>query len=252
MSPSNPLGSDNRFHNVGVSARHQDFESLARKGLKALREDPSEETLDRLAVGTDMSELGRFMVTKNRNDIGAFRTSILLNIGITPPYMHDGSLNTSWDVMDHYNKGGEPTYSWDHKGIHFVVLNSVVEKDFWTARGMTPMERMMTVAGLDNGVQSPPDTFQAGGCHSRAHPSAPDQPDRQHPFSRYAFYGMALALRPGDPNDGCGDGEVQVHGGGLVDKIYNLWNRNPITVARAYTSSWGKKSMPLRPNLKSY
>ena len=29
---------------------------------------------------------------------------------------------------------GEPTYSFDHKGVHFVVLNSVVEKDFWTAR----------------------------------------------------------------------------------------------------------------------
>jgi 3',5'-cyclic AMP phosphodiesterase CpdA len=50
---------------------------------------------------------------------------------------------------------GEPTYSFDHKGVHFVVLNSVVEKDFWTARGMTPMQRMLTVAGLDNGVQSP-------------------------------------------------------------------------------------------------
>jgi cytochrome c peroxidase len=48
------------------------------------------------------------MVTRNRSDIGAFRTSILLNIGITSPYMHDGSLKTLWDVMDHYNKGGEP------------------------------------------------------------------------------------------------------------------------------------------------
>ena len=49
---------------------------------------------------------------------------------------------------------GKPTYSFDHKGVHFVVLNSVVESDFWTARGMSPMERMKTVAGLDNGVQS--------------------------------------------------------------------------------------------------
>jgi cytochrome c peroxidase len=108
MSPSNPLGTDNRFHNIGVSARHQDFESLAKNAFKALQEDPSEQKLDELALGTDMSELGRFMVTKNRSDIGAFRTSILLNIGITPPYMHDGSIETLWDVMDHYNKGGEP------------------------------------------------------------------------------------------------------------------------------------------------
>lgn len=107
MNLSNPLGTDNRFHNIGVSARHQDFEDLARRGLKALEEDPSEHRLEELALNTDMSELGRFMVTKNRSDIGAFRTSMLLNIGITPPYMHDGSLPTLWDVMDHYNKGGE-------------------------------------------------------------------------------------------------------------------------------------------------
>jgi cytochrome c peroxidase len=107
MNPSNPLGTDNRFHNIGVSARHQNFEELARKGLKALEEDPSEAKLEELALNTDMSELGRFMVTKNRSDIGAFRTSMLLNIGITPPYMHDGTITTLWDVMDHYNKGGE-------------------------------------------------------------------------------------------------------------------------------------------------
>jgi cytochrome c peroxidase len=108
MNLSNPLGTDNRFHNIGVSALHQDFEGLAAKALKALKEDPSEQKLDELALGTEMSELGRFMVTKNRSDIGSFRTSILLNIGITGPYMHDGSLPTLWDVMDHYNKGGEP------------------------------------------------------------------------------------------------------------------------------------------------
>jgi len=108
MNLSNPLGTDNRFHNVGVSARHQDFEGLAAKALKLLDEDPSEKKLDELALSTPMSELGRFMVTKNRADIGAFRTSILLNVAITPPYMHDGSLPTLWDVMDHYNKGGEP------------------------------------------------------------------------------------------------------------------------------------------------
>ncbi|MBN1419267.1 MAG: cytochrome-c peroxidase [Planctomycetes bacterium] len=108
MSPSNPLGTDNRFHNIGVSARHQDFEGLAKKAIVVLAEDPSEEKLDELALSTDMSEMGRFMVTKNRSDIGAFRTSILLNIGITAPYMHDGTVETLWDVIDHYNKGGEP------------------------------------------------------------------------------------------------------------------------------------------------
>ena len=77
MNPSNPLGTDNRFHNVGVSARHQDFDTLAKQGLKALEEDPSEQKLEELALATDMSELGRFLVTKNRSDIGTFRTPLL-------------------------------------------------------------------------------------------------------------------------------------------------------------------------------
>jgi cytochrome c peroxidase len=107
LNATNPLGTDYRFHNIGVSAHNQDFERLAGEALRALAADPSEQELDRLALATDLSELGRFMVTKNDADIGAFRTPQLRNIGITPPYMHDGSMQTLWDVMDHYNKGGE-------------------------------------------------------------------------------------------------------------------------------------------------
>jgi cytochrome c peroxidase len=51
--------------------------------------------------------LGRFMITRNRADMGSFRTPMVLNVGITAPYMHDGSMTTLWDVIDHYNKGGE-------------------------------------------------------------------------------------------------------------------------------------------------
>jgi len=107
ISSSNPIGTDNRFHNVGVSARHQDFEGLAKKALVALAKDSSKETIDKLALETDLAELGRFVVTKNRADIGSFKTQQVRNVGITAPYMHDGSMATLWDVMDHYNKGGE-------------------------------------------------------------------------------------------------------------------------------------------------
>ena len=118
---ANPLGTDNRFHNIGVSARHRDFEALARRALKALAEDPSERKLDELAVGTDLSELGRFMVTRRYADIGAFRTPQIRNVGITSPYMHDGSLETLWDVMDHYNAGGDPNPFLDG-GIEALAL----------------------------------------------------------------------------------------------------------------------------------
>ena len=110
LNPSNPIGTDNRFHNIGVAARHQNFNELARKALQALQGAQGKaglEAVDHLALETDMSELGRFMVTKYRSDIGSFKTLQLRNVGVTPPYMHDGSMQTLWDVVDHYNKGGE-------------------------------------------------------------------------------------------------------------------------------------------------
>lgn len=107
INSSNPLGTDNLFHNIGVSARKQNFEALAQQALSALKDGSDVDALDKLALQTDMSELGRFIVSKNRGDIGAFKTEQLRNVGITAPYMHDGSLRTLWDVLDHYNKGGE-------------------------------------------------------------------------------------------------------------------------------------------------
>lgn len=110
LNQAAPIGTDDRFHNIGVSARKQNFEDLAGKALKALHGKTgkeAQEAIDRLAIETNLSELGRFLVTKNRSDIGAFKTSQLRNIGVTGPYMHDGSMQTLTDVIDHYNKGGE-------------------------------------------------------------------------------------------------------------------------------------------------
>jgi cytochrome c peroxidase len=107
INSSNPLGTDNLFHNIGVSARTKNFEALAGQALGVLSQADNTQALDKLAVETDMSELGRFLVSKRRQDIGAFKTEQLRNVGLTAPYMHDGSLHTLWDVMDHYNKGGE-------------------------------------------------------------------------------------------------------------------------------------------------
>ena len=57
---------------------------------------------------------------------------------------------------------------------------------------------------------------------------------------------------PFNPNDGCGDGEVRVHADGLVDKVYNLWNRKPLTFGRTYMASWGGEGVPPKPNRASY
>jgi len=78
---------------------------LARKGL-ALVEKGNTKQIDELALQTDLSELGRFLVTKQTADVGAFKTPGLRNILMTHPYFHDGSQDTLWDTIDHYNKGG--------------------------------------------------------------------------------------------------------------------------------------------------
>lgn len=102
-----PLFSDQKFHNIGIAAHKQDFVQLARRAVDVVRLG-DEKQIDELALQTEFSELGRFLVTKKENDVGAFKTPTLRNVGITGPYMHDGSLTTLWDVMDHYNKGGVP------------------------------------------------------------------------------------------------------------------------------------------------
>ena len=102
-----PLFSDQKFHNIGIAAREHDFPKLANKALRVVRTGDAKQ-IDELALQTDLSEMGRFLVTKNENDIGSFKTPTLRNVAITGPYMHDGSLTTLWDVMDHYNKGGLP------------------------------------------------------------------------------------------------------------------------------------------------
>ncbi len=55
-----------------------------------------------------LKDEGRWRVTKRDEDRGAFRTPSLRNVALTAPYMHDGSLATLEDVVEFYDKGGEP------------------------------------------------------------------------------------------------------------------------------------------------
>lgn len=54
----------------------------------------------------ELTDQGRYTVTKKDGDQGAFRTPTLRNIALTAPYMHDGSLKTLKDVVDFYVGGG--------------------------------------------------------------------------------------------------------------------------------------------------
>jgi 3',5'-cyclic AMP phosphodiesterase CpdA len=267
---------------------------------------------DFVLFGGDLAQLGQ----PEELELGA---QILKNLKAPMRVMvgeHDWYLDmgAKWQALF-----GQPSYSFDHKGVHFVVLNSVVEKDFWTARNLTPMQRMQTVAGLDNAVQSP---FSVGDAQrqwlkddlKKVPPATPlivfshsplyklyrpwnfwteDAEQVQAILRRFQsvvvlhghthqpltnrignihFHGMlstawpwpyapeglpALTVQMGrpnpfDPQDGCGDGSVLVHPDGLVDKIYNLWNRNPVTVSKNYTATRGGKNRPTPPALRSF
>lgn len=71
-------------------------------------QDLTDELFHNLGIGMDAKEpdLGRYVVTKVEKDKGAFRTPSVRNIALTAPYMHDGSLKTLREVVEHYNKGG--------------------------------------------------------------------------------------------------------------------------------------------------
>ncbi len=51
-------------------------------------------------------DIGRARVTELDSDIGKFKVPTLRNVALTAPYMHDGSLATLEDVVDHYSSGG--------------------------------------------------------------------------------------------------------------------------------------------------
>jgi 3',5'-cyclic-AMP phosphodiesterase len=267
---------------------------------------------DFVLYGGDLAQLGRPVeLTLGAQILKAIKAPVRMMVGEHDWYL---DLGAKWRELF-----GEPTYSFDHKGTHIVVLNSVVEKDFWTARGMTPEQRMGTVAGLDNGIQS---RFEVGDeqrawlqkdlakvpkttplivfSHSPLYKyyrnwnfwtdDAEQVQAILKPFNHVTvihghthqlltnrigninFHGMLSTAWPWpyaphglppltvqmerpdpfDPNDGLGDGEVHLHPDGLADKIYNLWNRNPVQVSATYMTSGGKKDPPANPNLVSY
>jgi cytochrome c peroxidase len=100
FSAATPNFSDNKFHNTGVGAKGRDYAALAREAAGR--------TADDLARSPGTSELGRWIVTRQTRDLGSFKTPGMRDVARTAPYMHDGSLATLHDVVDFYDRGGEP------------------------------------------------------------------------------------------------------------------------------------------------
>ncbi len=78
-----------------------------------------------VGVGMDKPnpDLGRYTVTKNEADKGAFKTPTLRDVAKRGPYMHDGSEKTLNDVVAFYNRGGvkNPWLSSDIKPLQLTV-----------------------------------------------------------------------------------------------------------------------------------
>ena len=98
------LFTDNRFHMIGSGAKQmpKNLDDLA-----AAVEDVKKRGTDIAVLSNEKtSSLGRYAVTRDLTDIGAFKTPTLRNIALTAPYLHDGSLKTLEEVIQFYNNGG--------------------------------------------------------------------------------------------------------------------------------------------------
>lgn len=122
------LFTDNRFHNLGIGFQRIDGDEreLAAEFSKAKAEGMSVDVS--VLSNQNTSELGRFAVSDEWRDMGAFKTPTLRNVALTAPYMHDGSLKTLKEVVDFYNNGGivkktDPVNDFQSGGIRPLNLN---------------------------------------------------------------------------------------------------------------------------------
>jgi cytochrome c peroxidase len=148
---------DKDFHNIGIGILRHNVVAEACKVEQEINSDNMID-VDRAAIQSDMSVLGRFLITKKDSDIASFKTSGLRNVLITGPYFHDGSQSTLWDVLDHYNKGD---------GI----------RDPWLDKDMQPLG--LTESEIDDVV-----AFLATLTSSQYREQGIKELERQHALSR--------------------------------------------------------------------
>jgi cytochrome c peroxidase len=56
-------------------------------------------------------------ITHQPTDMGRFKAPTLRNIALTAPYMHDGSIATLEEVLDHYRVGGRTVTAGENAGV---------------------------------------------------------------------------------------------------------------------------------------
>jgi cytochrome c peroxidase len=112
---------DNDFHNIGIGILRHRVVPLAVQAVRELAQGHLQD-IDRAAIESETSVLGRFLITKKEPDIASFKTPDLRNVLVTAPYFHDGSQQTLWDAVDHYNKGDGLANPWLDEDIQPLAL----------------------------------------------------------------------------------------------------------------------------------
>lgn len=119
-----PFFTDFDFHNTGVATKNRNLEKLVREAGKT-------KEVSKLSHAEGFSDLGRYLVTRQAKDIGAFKTPTLRDIELTAPYMHEGSQKTLLDVVRFYNRGGDVNPHLDKRirplNLTDEEMNSLVE-----------------------------------------------------------------------------------------------------------------------------
>ncbi|HLK91231.1 MAG TPA: cytochrome c peroxidase [Polyangia bacterium] len=102
-----PLFSDFEFHDIGVPQEGEhvlDPDDGRWSGIPTLMGS----IFDRSgAFSDDRTATDTAGLVATDDDVGRFKTPSLRNVSKTAPYMHDGVYGDLWDVVNHYNFGGE-------------------------------------------------------------------------------------------------------------------------------------------------
>jgi cytochrome c peroxidase len=117
--------------------------------------------------GYPEDDRGLFEVTRNRDDMGRFKAPTLRNIAVTAPYMHDGSVATLEDVIEHYAAGGRVTPAGANAGDGRA---SPYKSGFVTGFAVTAQEKRDVTAFLESLTDA---AFLTNPAFSNPFPPAP-------------------------------------------------------------------------------
>lgn len=125
------LVSDEKYYNLGVPSNPL----WASSGLAqiTLRFELYAKGVTEELYRKTKQDLGFYFRTKQKQDIGKFRTPSLRYTKYTAPYMHNGTLATLDDVIEFYNQGGgENTFGTKTSILKPLNLNHSEKQDLKT------------------------------------------------------------------------------------------------------------------------